>query len=323
MSEAKAAVLSRRQVLGGMAAAALPAGAAERKDSSVSAGPLKVCVFSKHLQWLDWQEAAATAKRIGFDGVDLTVRPGGHVLPEKVAEDLPKAVDAVRKAGLETPMITAGIVDTSSPHAEAILRTASSLGIRHYRWGGFTYSKDKGIPEQLAALKPRVQALADMNRHYGMCAMYHTHSGPGMVGAPQWDLWMLLHEFDSRLVGVNYDIGHATVEGGYGGWLLSDRLMQPLMRGIALKDFRWSKDARGEWSPEWCPIGEGMVNFKRFFALLKQAHFSGPVQLHFEYKSLGGADSGKSKLTLDGEEVVKAMRRDLDLVRGWMHEAQI
>ena len=59
----------------------------------------KVSVFSKHLQWLDYEAMAELAAEIGFDGVDLTVRPKGHVLPERVDRDLPRAVDAVRKAG--------------------------------------------------------------------------------------------------------------------------------------------------------------------------------------------------------------------------------
>jgi len=33
--------------------------------------------------------------------------------------------------------------------------------------------------------------------------------------------------------------------------------------------------------------GEGMVNFPAYFAMLRQAKFSGPVQLHTEYP-LGG-----------------------------------
>src|SRR5207245_3603998 len=113
------AALSAATFLGGRA---LPA----------TAGPLKISVFSKHFQWTDSKEMATIAKDAGFDGVDLAVREGGHVLPERVEEDLPKAAEIIRKAGLELPMITAAIVDTRSPHAEAILKTASRLGIRYY-----------------------------------------------------------------------------------------------------------------------------------------------------------------------------------------------
>ena len=137
--------------------------------------PLKVIIFSKHLQFLGWDEMARTAAGIGFDGIDLTVRNGGHVLPERVEEDLPKAAEVIRKAGLMLPMVTTGIVDSESPYAEAILRTLGRLDIRRYRWGGLRYVDSAPIPEQLEGLKVKVARLRELNRKYGVCAMYHTH----------------------------------------------------------------------------------------------------------------------------------------------------
>jgi L-ribulose-5-phosphate 3-epimerase len=299
--------VSRRSFLGGVAAAGLAA----------PGWPPKVSIFSKHLQWAEWPEMAATAKQIGFDGIDLTVRKGGHVLPERVAEDLPKAADIIRKAGLELTMITTDIVDPESPHAEAILKTASSLGVRYYRWDGFRYQDGVGLPQQLDALRPRVKALEALNRKYNVCAMYHTHSGIGRVGASQWDLWLLLKDLDPRFVGFNYDVGHATVEGGFGGWINSARLAAPLMRGIAVKDFLWVKSQAGEWRPQWCPLGEGMVNLAKFFAMAKESGFNGPLQIHYEYK-LGGADTGQRNITIDKEKVLAAFKKDLETVRRYL-----
>ncbi|MBI3472311.1 MAG: sugar phosphate isomerase/epimerase [Candidatus Solibacter usitatus] len=296
--------MTRRTLLATAAGAALAAG-----------DRFKVCVFSKHFQWTDWKETAVLAAQLGFDGVDLTVREGGHVLPERVGEDLPRAVEILHQAGLETPMITAGIVDAASPHAERILRTASSLGIRYYRWGGFRYQPTKGIAEQLEEFRPKVEALAALNKAHKMCAMYHTHSGPGQVGASIWDLWVLLKGLDPWAVGVNYDIGHATVEGGYGDWITTTRLIAPYLRGTAIKDFRWGQNAKGEWVPQWCALGQGMVNFPRYFQMLREAQFTGPVQLHFEYPELGGADSGKSRMSISKDRFLGIMRRDLQVLR--------
>ncbi len=177
------------------------------------------------------------------------------------------------------------------------------------------------IPNRLLELKTRVGALAGMNKRYNVCAMYHNHSG-SMVGASLWDLWMVLREFDSQWVGSNFDVGHATVEGGLGGWVVTTRLMSPLMHGIAIKDFYWAKSAKGPWEPHWCPLGEGMVDFKAYFAMLKHANFSGPVQLHFEYP-LGGADTGATTLSLPKATVLAAFRRDLARLRGWLSEAEL
>ena len=286
-------MLTRRGLL-----AAVAAGAARQIAAAGDSPKLKICAFSKHFQWTDWQETAALAAEIGFDGVDFTVRNGGHILPERVEVDLPKAVGIVRKAGIDVPMITAGIVDASSPHAEAILRTASGLGIKHYRWGGFIYDYSRDIGRQLDELKPRVRALSALNEKYGMNAMYHTHSGLKQVGASIWDLWTILRDQDPRWVGINYDIGHATVEGGFGGWVNTSHLVERFMSGVALKDFFWQKSANGQWNPQWCGAGQGMVNFPAFFGILKASKFSGPVQLHFEYPELGGAHDGKSKLDI-------------------------
>lgn len=187
------------------------------KAAAAPAGPLKVVIMSKFLQFLDIPDMAAAAKEMGFDGIDLCVRAGAHVLPDRCEDDLPKAVETIRRVNLEVPMLTAAIVDANSPHAEKIMRTASRLGIRYYRWGGFRYVEGSSIPDQLESFKPRIRDLAALNRQYGLTAMYHTHSGPNEVGACVWDLWYLLKDFNPDEVGVNYDVGHATVEGGFGG----------------------------------------------------------------------------------------------------------
>src|SRR5438034_10868755 len=74
----------------------------------------KLVLFSKHLPDMDWRRLAQTVKRSGFDGVDLTVRKGGHVAPERAAEDLPKAAAAIREEGLDLPMITTGQIGRAS-----------------------------------------------------------------------------------------------------------------------------------------------------------------------------------------------------------------
>ncbi len=305
--------LTRRQVIAGLAAAVAPA--------ATTSGANPICAFSKHFQWADVQEAASTIASLGYDGVDLTVREGGHVLPARVQDDLPRAVEIIRKAGLSIPMATTDIRDTQSPHAEAVIKTMAALGIRRYRWGGFRYDEKRSIPDQLTQFKAKVKDLAALNKRYGVCAMYHTHSGINEVGASMWDLYLLLKDFDPDAVSANYDIGHATVEGGFGGWIHSTRLLLPYMRGTAVKDFRWARNNQGAWRPAWCALGQGMVDFKRYFSMLKAGGFSGPVQLHMEYDELGGAAAGRRELTIPKDKLLAIMRRDLDVLKPLLREA--
>ena len=285
----------------------------------VQATPRKhqIAIFSKHLQFLQGEELAKGAAELGFDGIDLTVRTGGHVQPGRVAQDLPPLVKTIRASGLDVPMITSDIVDAETPYTEDVLRTISELGIRHYRWGGFKYDDKTPIPEQLEALKPRVAKLAKLNTKYQTGAMFHTHSGIGLVGAPIWDLYLLLKDFDPKAVGINYDIGHATIEGGSGGWIDSFRVTGPYLQGVAVKDCVWAKDAKGNWKSKFVPLGEGMVKLRQFFDMLAVRDFHGPLQLHFEYP-LGGAESGASKLKIPKQEVFAAMKRDLETLRGFL-----
>jgi sugar phosphate isomerase/epimerase len=284
---------------------------------------LKIAIFSKHLEFLEGAELAAGAKEIGFDGIDLAVRKGGHVEPARVNQDLPALVGVIRQQGLEVPMLTTDIVDADTPYTEDVLGTMSELGIHNYRWGGFVWTEDKPIARQIEEFKPRVARLAALNAKHQASAMYHTHSGAGLVGASIWDLHEILRGFDPRLVGVNYDIGHATIEGGVGGWIESFRITGEYLRGIAVKDFAWEKDNKGKWKAAWKPLGEGMVKFPQFFDMVRAAQFAGPLQLHFEY-SLGGAESGKrTGLTMTKEQIFAAMKKDVATLRGYLAAARL
>lgn len=304
--------ISRRAVLAG--------GAAMLASQAVAKDKLKVSLFSKHLHFLQGEELAKAVAATGFDGLDITVRKNGHVEPDRVRQDLPPLVAAVRKAGVAVPMVTTDIVDPDTPFAEDIIRTIADLGIRFYRFvpsGGFKYVADKPYPAQLAAYHPRVVRLAALNEKHKVCAMYHTHSGRGSVGASFWDLDILMKDVDPQYVGVNYDVGHATVEGGLGGWINSFYMLKPRIRGIAVKDIAWGKDARGVWQAQWQPIGQGMVRFEEFFGMVAAANFDGPLQVHFEYP-LGGANNGNKTITIPKEEVLAAMKRDLATIRGYL-----
>ena len=306
---------SRRTLLAGGAAllARRPAQAKEK---------LKVAIFSKHLHFLQGDELAKGAAEIGFDGLDLTVRKGGHVEPERVRQELPGLVATIRRHGLEVPMVTTDIADADTPFAEDVVRTAAELGIRHYRFGAFKYVDDQPYPKQLDAFKPRLARLAALNQRYQSCAMYHTHSGVGAVGASIWDLHEIMNGIDPARVGINYDVSHATIEGGLGGWINSFHICGAHLRGIAVKDFIWEKNRRGKWAPAFQPLGTGMVLFPEFFSMVASANFTGPLQIHFEYP-LGGAQNGTRKLTIPPSEVFAAMKRDLGELRKYLAQASL
>ena len=307
--------VSRRRFLGmAVAGVTLPSLAMDASSASGNMGEhaMKFCIFSKHLQWLDYQEMARTAREIGFDGIDLTVRPRGHVLPERVREDLPRAVQAIKAAGLEVPMIATAITDPADPLTESILSTASQAGIRYYRMGYYRYDNSKTVRQILSEAKAKLRDLVDMNKHFNVVGTYQNHAGARYVGAPLWDLDILFKDLDTRWIGCQFDIRHATVEGGT-VWPIHFRLMSRYINTLVAKDFKWSQTQEG-WKAENCPLGEGMVNFSGYFKMLRQAKIAVPMSLHLEYP-IGGAEHGARRLTVDKQQVTGAMRKDLRFLR--------
>jgi sugar phosphate isomerase/epimerase len=279
-----------------------------------------VHVFSKHLQWLDYKGMAETAAKIGFDGVDLTVRPRGHVLPERAEEDLPKAVEAARKAGIKVLMMTTAINDPGDPLTKSILKTASRLGVRYYRMGYYRYDRAKSVTASLDEIRPRLRDLAAMNEHYGIAASYQNHAGDGYVGAPLWDLHSLLKDIDPRWIGCQYDIRHATVEGGT-SWPTTLRLLAPHINTLVAKDFLWAK-RDDKWRTENCPFGHGMVDLPKYLSMLDDQRIVVPFSLHLEYP-LGGAEHGARELTTSADHVTQAMRKDLDTLKTWLRKRSL
>lgn len=126
--------MKRRDFLLGAAAAQVAAQSPARRFT--------ICFFSKHLPNLNYDDLGKALKGAGFDGVDLTVRPGGHVLPERATQDLPRALEAIRSHGLEVPLITTELTSASDPSARPILSTAARLKVPFFKLGYWKYGND-------------------------------------------------------------------------------------------------------------------------------------------------------------------------------------
>jgi len=281
------AIKSAGMIVGAMALAK-PAGseAAEVTDKKTAAGSRKarttVCLFTKPLHNRGFAELPALLPELGVEAVDLTCRPKGHVLPERVADDLPRAYELLEAAGIAVPMITTGILDADKGEAEAILKTAGGLGIRYAKLGYYPYGDLRKIHSTLADVKARLRDVAALCRQYGMQAGFHNHAG-STVGAALWDVWHLIHDLPAEAVGSYFDIRHATVEGGQNGWRIGMNLLAPRIVMVAVKDFLWHKDPKRGWQVENVPLGAGMVRCDEAFRRLKELRFAGPISLHMEY----------------------------------------
>ena len=277
---------TRRDFARGLAltgAAALAGGAANAAPNRPA-----LCLFSKHLPSLNYSQLAHTVKQMGFDGVDLTVRPEGHVLPERVADDLPRAFETLHNAGLTVPMITTGLTSAADPAARPTIETAGQLGIPRFKLGYWHYSDKQTIDARLDEVRHDVADLVTLAAGNSVTAGFHNHSG-NYVGAAVWDIRAIIADMDEKSIGYYFDPCHATAEGGEGGWKIDLRMALPRLQMVAIKDFLWEKRG-GKWNMVMCPLGQGMVKWREVFGMLATAKFQGPISMHAEYDPVEEAD---------------------------------
>ncbi len=276
---------------------------------------LEVHIFSKHLQFLNYRDMCEAAKEMGFSGIDLTVRPKGHVLPENVQDNLPKATEAMKSFDLIPKMISTNVIDANSDLDRTVLETAHDLGYEYYRTAWLKYKLDEDILVTVKKANKQFSELSLLNKEIGIIGGYHNHSGH-YIGSAIWDLYKALENATTSHLGCQYDIMHATVEGGE-NWEVGFNLIKPYINTLVVKDFKWGK-VNNKWKRIFTPLGEGMVDFKRYFELLKQNNINVPMSIHVEY-DLGGAEHGGIP-NISNKEVFKRIKHDLDFVERMWNE---
>ncbi len=266
---------------------------------SEGANSNKVIIFSKHLQNLNWDDLAIACKDCGLDGVDLTVRDGGHVVPERAEVDLPKVVEIFNKHNLEVVILTTRLLAPESPYAENIIKTAGQLKIPYIRIGYHQYNEKTDITEQITQVKKDLEGLTRLAEKYNVTLGYHNHSGLNNVGGPIWDLVSIFKEINSPHLGSNFDLGHVKAEGFGGAWKAHTLSMLPWIRMVAVKDFIVENH-----KVIWVPLGKGCVPVKEMLdIIIKKGNFKGPISIHMEYKT--SSESDKMNYIKTSTEIIR------------------
>jgi sugar phosphate isomerase/epimerase len=264
---------TRRHFLTTTAAASL---ASSLHAQKAEAPKFEICAFIKFVQSFSHEELAKTLAQLGCDGIEATVRKGGQVEPEAVAEGLPSLVEALKKESQVITIMASDVVRADDPLMEKTLRVAASLGVKRYRMGYYRYDLNKPIRRQLDEFRPMAQELAALNKELGLQALYQNHAGTKYVGASLWDLDLLMEGIEPTQMAVGFDIRHATVEGGT-TWATLWKLIEPRLGAVYVKDFVWEGRKMKN-----VPLGSGMVEPK-FFSDLAKHRADVPFTVHVEY----------------------------------------
>lgn len=311
--------LDRRQLLGhgvrtvaGVAMAGSLRSSAQRLLAGEAPSQPIIVAFTKSFQDRSVADVCRVFKQIGLDGLDLTVRRGGHIEPEDAAVQLPKALRAARQQGLDIPFLTTAITEPDA-FAEKLLATAAESGIARVKLGYYRYGEFGTLAQQMDAVRKRLERVMRLATKYDVIPCVHIHSG-ATIPSHGTQLYDLIRDFPPDRIGAYVDPLHMTLEGGGDGWRQGLDLLAPWIAISSVKNFVFQQRGRDEhgqmqFMPIKVPVADGIAPLPEFVSVLEKLGFNGPYSLHSEYKG------SRSFRPLDTEGCIRQTAEDLKYFR--------
>jgi sugar phosphate isomerase/epimerase len=294
-----ARTITRRGAIAGLGAlGALSLRAQKKRTGPMPRATPSICLFSDVLK-IDYNDMGGFLQMMGFDGVELTVQPGGHIpLEGDIDLHLERAVEAMTGSGIDVPVLSTSVTSVQSKELRTILGWGSEMGVPIFSPGQWPNNGD-GMASVIMAQR-EISMLAQIGHAAKMQIALH-NATPNFVGSSVAELNAAIRPFDA-VVGFNFDAGYAAAYSGPapGGasagagdaaavaaakdaWLSALKLAVPRLKMATARDCKWAKGADGSQTLTQCPLGEGMVDWPQFFGVLAKANFTGPITLQVDY----------------------------------------
>lgn len=227
-------------------------------------------------------ELGAFVGGLGFEGVELPVRPGYQVPPEDVEKGLPEAVRVLADFGVRIGSI-AGPADerTIAACAEAgvpIIRILVEVGPDGY------LAAEDACRKQLDSLMPGLEK-------HGVAIGIQNHSGK-FVGSAAAVL-RLIEGYDPRYVCAVWDQAHCAVAGEPPD--LAADILWPHLRLVNLKNVIWRRTNGPEaqvaaWERCWVGGRQGIASWRAVAEELQKRGYVGEICLSAAYSDGDAVD---------------------------------
>src|SRR5580658_822886 len=275
---------TRRQALAGMALAASLSRLAAQK---VRGGPMPrgspaLCLYSDQMRQLGYSEMGQILGMLGFDGVEITAQTGGKVpLEGNIDLHLERSIEAMTGSGIEVPVVSTSLTTATNKALQTIMWWVSEMGVPIFRPGHWKIEEGNVAASAMTAQR-EISWLAQLGRNTKLEVALH-NSTADFVGSNVAELNALIRPLDP-LIGFDFDIGYATAASDPAGGLAALQIALPRLKAATVRDVAWTADAAGAKKLTQCPLGEGTVDWPKFFGALAQANFTGPITLEVEYE---------------------------------------
>lgn len=262
----------------------------------------QLALFVKPWKSLPLPRLAQHVRSLGFDAIELPVRPGFPVEPDHIERDLPAGVRALADEGVRVLNITAACALDD----ERLYNACAAAGVGMNRVMFHLAGRDYLSAE--AAARRQLEAALPLCQRYGVQIGIQNHSR-AFVPVHAMGALSLLRDLDPRYAALVWDPAHQALEG-----MDSDAALDVIAAHLCmvnLKNAYWRRTsgpeaAEATWRIWWTSGAQGRASWRRVIARLRKLDYRGPICFSAEYSA--------------EERVDELIRQDLDYARGLLAE---
>jgi sugar phosphate isomerase/epimerase len=212
---------------------------------------------------------------LGFEAVELPVRPGFQVEPPNVAKGLPEAARVLADFGLK-------IASIAGPTDEATMAACAEAGVPTIRV--MARIGPEGYLASEASVQKEYDALVPLLERYGVRIGIQNHCDGFVANAI--GLRRLIEWYNHRHFGAVWDAAHNALN-GEDPELAIDIVWSHLCM-VNLKNAFWLRKngpeaEHAQWSHYWTTGRHGLASWPRVAAELKKRDYRGVLCLTAEY----------------------------------------
>ena len=233
-------------------------------------------VFTKAWKTVPLDRLGGLVRGMGFEGVELPVRPGFQVAPERAGRDLPAAARKLEAEGV-------AIRSVASAADEPTIMACADAGVPLLRIMA-PIRTDESYAGAEERYRREFDALLPVLDRAGVTLGVQNHAGREVANAI--GLRSLIGRYDPRHVAAVWDAGHEALAGNEPE--LAIDIIWPHLRVVNLKNAIWLQNAEAgaasaEWSAHWTAGRLGLSPWPRVAAELRRRGYAGTVCLTAEY----------------------------------------
>jgi sugar phosphate isomerase/epimerase len=240
----------------------------------MNTGKVTYSVFTKPWK-IPVPELREHVRTLGFEGIELPVRPGFQVEPQNVENDLPRVARQLADFGIK-------ITSVAGPTDEATMAACAEAGIPIIRI--CVGIGPEGYMATEARLKREYDALVPLLDRYGVTLGIQNHCDRFVCNA--MGLRHLIEKYEPRHIAAVWDAAHNALN-GEDPELAIDIIWSHLCM-VNLKNALWQPKTGPEaevveWRHYWTSGRQGIASWPRVATELKKRNYQGVVCLTAEY----------------------------------------